>query len=221
MSVNENGQESDVSSIKIEEFFLNRTHPLLNYVFFGENSAEIPKRYSRISEAEKEQTLALGDSISKIAQATLMQNVSKAMKEGGPVHAVEFCNLQAMPLTDSISKAHHVTIQRVTDKNRNPNNGLKTDGERSAWKKFKETFSPQPAEPIHFVQEEGQALVYYKPIAIGMPTCLKCHGAPEQDIDGATAQKINEKYPNDKATNYQLGDLRGMWKITFAAVDGK
>lgn len=54
VSVNENGQESDVSSIKVEEFFLNRIHPLLNYVFFGENSAEIPKRYSRISEADKE-----------------------------------------------------------------------------------------------------------------------------------------------------------------------
>jgi len=54
VSVNDNGQESDVSSIKIEEFFLNRTHPLLNYIFFDENSADIPKRYARISESEKE-----------------------------------------------------------------------------------------------------------------------------------------------------------------------
>ncbi|TNE34053.1 hypothetical protein EP342_03275 [bacterium] len=53
VSVNENGQESDVSAIKVEEFFLKRTHPLLNYVFFGENSSEIPKRYSRITEKEK------------------------------------------------------------------------------------------------------------------------------------------------------------------------
>lgn len=55
VSVNENGQESDVSAIKVEEFFLNRTHPLLNYIFFGENSSEIPKRYTRITEKEKEE----------------------------------------------------------------------------------------------------------------------------------------------------------------------
>jgi outer membrane protein OmpA-like peptidoglycan-associated protein len=54
VSVNENGQESDVSAIKVEEFFLTRTHPLLNYVFFGENSSDIPARYSRITDEEKE-----------------------------------------------------------------------------------------------------------------------------------------------------------------------
>ena len=54
VSVNDNGQESDVSSIKVEEFFLNRTHPLLNYVFFDENSADIPKRYARIEDSEKD-----------------------------------------------------------------------------------------------------------------------------------------------------------------------
>ena len=169
-----------------------------------------------ISEADKESTIVLGDSISKIAQATLMQNVSKAMKEGGPVHAVEFCNLRAIPLTDSISKAHQVIIERVTDKNRNPTNNLSTENDRTAWEKFKSAFSSQSVEPVHYLHEENETLVYYKPIAIGMPTCLKCHGTPGQDVDEATAQKIKEKYPNDKAMKYQLGDLRGMWKITFA-----
>lgn len=53
VSVNANGLESDVSTVEIEEFFLTRTHPLLNYVFFDENSADIPKRYSRITDSEK------------------------------------------------------------------------------------------------------------------------------------------------------------------------
>lgn len=46
----------------------------------------------------------------------------------------------------------------------------------------------------------------------GMPTCLKCHGGAE-DIAGGTRAVLAEKYPRDRATGYQLGDLRGMWKI--------
>lgn len=54
VSINDNGMESDVSSIKIEEFLLNRTHPLLNYVFFDKNDDKLPTRYKRISDSEKE-----------------------------------------------------------------------------------------------------------------------------------------------------------------------
>lgn len=52
VSVDENGREYPVSLLKVEEFYENNTHPLLNYVFFEENSAELPPRYQRISKAE-------------------------------------------------------------------------------------------------------------------------------------------------------------------------
>jgi hypothetical protein len=58
-------------------------------------------------------------------------------------------------------------------------------------------------------------VIFYKPIMISMPTCLKCHGKPNIDIDEATLKAIAEKYPNDLATGYNLSDLRGAWKITF------
>lgn len=180
----------------------------------GQN--EIPESLAIevFSETEKQEKQMLADSISNIAQATLLQNVSKAMKAGGPVHAVEFCNIQAVPLMDSVSKANKVKVERVTDKNRNPDNYLKTENDRSAWAKFKSAFF-KLEKPVPFVVEENRNLIYYKPIAIGMPTCLKCHGAPEQDVDVATLGKINEKYPNDLATNYKMGDFRGMWKVSF------
>ncbi len=167
-----------------------------------------------ITEGEKEEKFAHGDSISNMAQTTLIQNVSKAMKVGGSVYAVEFCNIQAVPLMDSISKANQVKIERMTDKNRNPNHALKTENDKSAWSKFKNAFF-KPEKPVPFVVEENQNLIYYKPISIGMTTCLKCHGAINEDIDVATAEKIKEKYPNDLATNYKMGDFRGMWKVTF------
>jgi hypothetical protein len=55
---------------------------------------------------------------------------------------------------------------------------------------------------------------YYKPILIGMPTCLKCHGS-EKEIDSKTLEIINDRYPNDLAKGYKMGDFRGAWKIEF------
>lgn len=46
--INADGAELPVNHIKIEEFASTALHPLLQYVFFDENSAEIPKKYSRI-----------------------------------------------------------------------------------------------------------------------------------------------------------------------------
>ena len=60
-----------------------------------------------------------------------------------------------------------------------------------------------------------QKLVYYKPIKIGMPACLKCHGSSETEINAVTFEKLNTLYPHDLATGYKLKDFRGLWKIEF------
>ena len=41
--------------------------------------------------------------------------------------------------------------------------------------------------------------------------CLACHGAPEQ-IPAEVAAILAERYPDDQATGYAVGDLRGaLW----------
>lgn len=46
-----------------------------------------------------------------------------------------------------------------------------------------------------------------------MAACLKCHGNKTSDISVETLQSIEINYPQDLATGYAVGDLRGMWKI--------
>lgn len=46
--VNEAGDESSVTKIKSQEFLSRRIHPMLRYIFFDENSADIPHRYAKI-----------------------------------------------------------------------------------------------------------------------------------------------------------------------------
>ena len=151
--------------------------------------------------------LQQGDSIANLVQKVLLANVMQAMKSGGPGFAVTFCNEKAMPLTDSLAKAYNCVIQRVSDKYRNPLNKLsETDAE--IFKAVSASMNPV------LISENGQ-LIYYKPIKIAMPACLTCHGTAGKEMDPKTAEIIRQKYPDDLATGYKEGDLRGLWKITF------
>ncbi len=183
---------------------------MTGFVFFSCSPSE--KQTSEV--IDKEAFTALGDSISLLAQKTLLQKVSGAIAEGGAAHAVDFCNIQAMPLTDSIAAKNGVTIQRVTNKARNSANALSGEREIALFQKIQDSLQNGSAQPHYLLEDEDGRTVYYKPIFLGMPTCLQCHGTPDKDIEAATLAKIKEKYPDDAATGYMLGQLRGLWKIT-------
>lgn len=170
-------------------------------------------REEKISEEKYSSYLEKGDKISNLAQGVLLRHVGEAIQQGGPEYAVEFCNLQAASITDSLNEVNNCIISRVSAKNRNPENELSGQQEKQLWNLMAEKAAAGNAHDT--LLADGNSLVYYKPIKTKLPACLKCHGTPEQDINQATLQKINELYPNDKATGYALNDFRGMWKIRF------
>lgn len=148
------------------------------------------------------------DSVATISQNTLLKNVGAAIENGGTENAVGFCNVMAMPFTDSLSSNNGVRISRITDRNRNPENDLKTESDKDIFRIFQENKSL-----IDSIITENSHLVYYKRINTAKPACIKCHGNPEADIDAATLAKINLLYPEDKATGYELNEFRGLWRI--------
>jgi cytochrome c553 len=158
--------------------------------------------------------LKTGNDVSAQAQASLLAHVSSAMKQGGSFYAVEFCNLEASSITDSLSNQFNCTISRVSEKNRNPENKLKTETDKQLW-----AWANQLDDPMKdtLVVVESQA-TYYKPIRTALPACLQCHG-PVETIQADTYEKLQTLYPNDLATGYQLNELRGLWKIAFEQKD--
>lgn len=183
---------------------------LMFFIFSCSNQKGAAEKLS----AEKYNALLKqGEQLANQAQAVLLQNVGKAMKKGGPEYAVEFCNLKASSLIDSLNKTNNVLISRVSAKNRNPENNLKNEPEKQLWDYLAQQANEGNAHDTVLVS--NQKMVYYKPIKIAMPACLNCHGTPGGDISPATLAKLQTLYPDDKATGYHLNDFRGLWKIRF------
>lgn len=160
-----------------------------------------------LSEYEKR-----GGQIAKAAFLELSGNLKAAMKEGGPTHAVDFCNVHALELTDKVADSLGVEIRRTSVKNRNPNNAPR-DYELAALETFETTWA-EGKEPRGYAREVDGKVLYFQPIMM-QPACLNCHGEQGGDINESTWQIINEKYPEDRAYGYALNEIRGMWSITF------
>jgi hypothetical protein len=158
--------------------------------------------------------LKMGKDASASTQAVLLSNIGGAIKKGGPEHAVQFCNVNAMSIVDSLSTEAGMKIGRISSRNRNPGNRIKTQEDVRAWTYFLNN-AGVGTTPDTVLYNRAQKAVYYKPIRIGTETCLKCHGLRSSDIAVATLDKIDELYPTDNAVNYRMGDLRGLWKVEF------
>jgi hypothetical protein len=170
----------------------------------------LEKKETNWTETENNQLKAKADSIANISQKTLLRNVASAMEKGGTEYALEFCNLKADSLTNDLSKEYAVAIHRISDKNRNPENRLKTKNQKAVFEDFKS--NPDLVDTL--ISAENH-FVYYKKITTALPSCLKCHGNPETDIEPETYKKIKTLYPNDKAEAYALNELRGLWEIVI------
>lgn len=158
--------------------------------------------------------LIKGEEIVKISQAELMQNVSAAIQEGGPAYAVEFCNLRAMGLVDSLSGLYDCKIQRIALRYRNPLDKPGNDAETSQLRRYQRAIeNGDKVEPV--LRHSGDQVEYYQAIVINNGACLLCHGDPGAQIADETLKKIRELYPQDLATGFAMNDFRGAWKITF------
>ncbi|EAR01843.1 DUF3365 domain-containing protein [Maribacter sp. HTCC2170] len=146
-------------------------------------------------------------------KAQLGKNLIRALDKKGPDGAVEFCNIEAMKLTDSISVMHNAIIKRVSDKPRNPLNKANTKelGHIAAFKTMLKAGAD--IEPI--LEEINGDVNFYYPITTNT-MCLQCHGTSKEQISTSTLETLRRLYPKDKAIGYDVGQVRGIWSINFA-----
>ncbi|MFN7117017.1 MAG: DUF3365 domain-containing protein [Saprospiraceae bacterium] len=154
-----------------------------------------------------------GLELAGITQTTMSTQLKKALEEGGVPIAVQYCNLAAYSIVDSLSKIHNATIRRVTDKPRSPNNSM-TAHEQKIFNQFQSQWhGQQQVAPIVEQLQNGE-VAFYAPIGI-QALCTKCHGKLGETLTTENYAVIQQLYPTDKAIGYAEGDLRGMWRIVM------
>lgn len=151
-------------------------------------------------------------------QQQLLTTVQQAMKAGGPMKALEVCQLAAPVIASEHSKAPW-QVGRTALKIRNPVN--KPDRwERHVLKTFAKRH--KAGEPLQGMNQS--AIVkgefrYMQAIPTGEP-CLACHG---KNIAPDVVSEIKRRYPADQARGFELGQLRGAFTLrqTLATQDGE
>jgi hypothetical protein len=137
----------------------------------------------------------------------LKARLSEAMGAGGPEAAVRVCAEEAGQLADAVAAEHGAKVGRASLRMRHSGRAA------PAWVEgWLQAQGERPAEGVPGARKTDRApnavtAQVLAPLAVEAP-CLICHG-PVETIPPAVRTILAERYPDDAATGYALGDLRG------------
>jgi hypothetical protein len=139
-------------------------------------------------------------------QLALRTELMQAMQEGGPANAIAVCSQRATAIAASVSTDGY-TVRRVGTRLRNPGNAP-SERDRAALAQF-EARDKKDDSPIRVRNDDAAAPKFslYLPLRAG-EMCITCHGDPTS-LPQAARDALSQRYPQDQATGYALGDLRG------------
>ncbi len=180
---------------------------IVNMLIISSSSAETIPAVSPYIKQSHEAVKALGGALKQ----TLMATISKQ----GANAAINICSIEAMPITEQVSLNNNITIHRTSLKYRNINNAP-SEWEQQVLIQFqtrKENGEQLKAmEFSEFITVDNNLeFRYMKAIPTNKP-CLTCHG---NNIEPSINSKLLELYPNDKATGFEVGDIRGAFSVTI------
>jgi hypothetical protein len=168
----------------------------------------------RITEVEIiQEAMVWGDSITQEAQNQLVSSLQKAISEQGVVGAIEYCNVNALPILTELGKKYSVQLKRASNRARNPAD-LPSEEEKPILEAYEyNAENGIKSDPNIQKFEKGEVFLYTKPIVIPSGMCLSCHGESGKEINKETQAKLDQLYPKDLAKGHKEGDLRGMWSV--------
>ena len=171
--------------------------------------------------ADGEQVNYLEDS--RKTALEFMQKLGAMLKQqlevGDAESAIGVCKQYAPALAAEYSGDGR-RVKRVSLKPRNPTTGTPDDWEKQTLQSFEEAL--REGKPISGMEAtsvsdnaDGRWFRYMKAIPT-QSMCLQCHGQSGQ-IPTEVKARLAKEYPNDQATGYSAGSVRGavslQWKM--------
>lgn len=151
---------------------------------------------------------------------TLVGELMTALGAGAPSDAVDVCSTVAQDLTRAAAARHDVALRRTALRVRNPVNAP-DDHERAVLEAWRARWpddraADRPGDDVQVVAtaDGRRELRLVRPIRLMQP-CLPCHG-PRDAIPPDVLAAIEERYPEDAATGFQDGELRGAESVRVA-----
>ena len=142
-------------------------------------------------------------------QSRLHSELGQALTTGGTVGAVAVCAGGAPAIAAEVSERSGFDVRRISLRPRNP--GAATDARLSArLQRLAEMPLAPDGRPMtaRWTEGEGASATHFSMRAVVMQDqpCSACHGST---IAPAVRAAIAERYPEDRATGYRAGELRG------------
>lgn len=162
------------------------------------------------SEAPEQAQVDAARRKAEAASARLMKELGgrlmAALNEGEPEDALNVCADVAQSISKETAQGEGFHVARTALRVRNPANA--PDGyERQVMERWLSADGdPQVVQAV-VATDGGHELRWMKPVVVSAP-CLTCHG-PSEDLPDGVRFALSERYPQDKATGFASGDLRG------------
>lgn len=137
-----------------------------------------------------------------------------AMKQGGPVKAIQFCNLRAPGIASEVATQSGWEVGRTSLKIRSTAN-VPDAWELAVLKEFesKKAAGADPAKLDYseVVELNGQKMFRYMKAIPTEKACLNCHAST---LKPAVEAELKSLYPGDQARGFNVGDIRGAFSLS-------
>jgi hypothetical protein len=143
------------------------------------------------------------------------------IEKGGFPSAIRVCSETAQEMTLQFNAETGYHVRRISLKYRNPKN-VPDAYEQRRLEEFNVLNQNKELsnEYSEIVEEQGKKyLRYLRPLLVA-PLCITCHG-PKENIPKEVKTLLAERYPDDRATGFLVGDVRGAITVKILVTEGK
>ena len=165
---------------------------------------------------QQEQFVAQSAELIKQLGGGLKKELGTAISKHGVPAAIQTCKIQAPIITAQSHADSPLTIRRTSLKLRNLNNAPDA-WEINVLNKFEQQLAQgTPMEQLVFAEVTEQNGKKQRRFMRAIPTqdvCLNCHGE-EKNLSADVKSMLNSEYPDDLATGFALGEIRGAFSVS-------